>query len=349
MEHVLIGSQRYVFDALLLIGVALVAAIVILTGGSQDILALLALLVAASFRAMPSISRLVTFLNQAQYGAAPVAIVEAELNGFDVRGAADDSAPQIESLPRGVDPLLRVDQLRFAYASRSGYVLNDVSFDVLSGESIGIVGTTGSGKSTLLDILLGLLEPSAGSVLVHGLPISAARRAWQERIGYVPQETVLIDESVRANIALGYDANEIDERAVERAIRLASLNTFIASLAEGLDTIVGEHGVRLSGGQRQRIGLARALYRSPEVLILDEATSNLDMRTEAGIIESIEALRGSVTVLTVAHRMETVRRSDRILYLQDGRVHGIGSFEELESSSPAFRRFVASASRRVEE
>src|SRR5581483_6408496 len=190
-------------------------------------------------------------------------------------------------------------------------------------------GPTGSGKSTLLDLLLGILEPDSGSVLVDGTRLSDCREAWQRSIGYVPQDVYLVDDTLRANVALGWYGDEVDDERVREAVRLAELDKVVANLPQGLETRLGERGVRLSGGQRQRVGLARALYTRPSVLVLDEATSNLDQVTERQIVDTLTALQGGVTMIVVTHRVATVRNCDRVLYLDGGKVRALGSFEEV--------------------
>ena len=213
---------------------------------------------------------------------------------------------------------IRVTNVSFAYAGANSPALNNLSFSVGKGESIGLIGPSGSGKSTAIDVILGLLTPASGSVSVDGVDIQEELRRWQNQIGYVPQAIYLSDESLLRNVAFGIAAELIDPEAVDRAIRAAQLEEFVAGLPNGLETVVGERGVRLSGGQRQRIGIARALYHDPAVLVLDEATSALDSATERGVMEAVEALHGSKTILIVAHRLSTVENCDRILRLHEG-------------------------------
>src|SRR6185437_4448435 len=190
-------------------------------------------------------------------------------------------------------------------------------------------GSSGAGKSTLVDLILGLLTPSGGRIMVDGVDIQSNIRGWQDQIGYVPQMIYLTDDTLRRNVAFGLRDDEIDEEAVRRAIRSAQLEDFVASLSQGLETQVGERGVRLSGGQRQRIGIARALYHNPPVLVLDEATSSLDLATEQGVMDSVNALHGEKTVLIVAHRISTVSQCDRLYKLERGKVVREGSFESV--------------------
>jgi ABC-type multidrug transport system fused ATPase/permease subunit len=198
--------------------------------------------------------------------------------------------------------------------------LHDVSLSIPRGASIGFIGGSGAGKSTLVDVILGLLTPVAGAVLVDGIDIQTHTRGWQDQIGYVPQSVFLTDDTLRRNIAFGLPDKQIDDGAVRRALAAAQLDELVEQAPNGLDTFVGERGVRLSGGQRQRIGIARALYRDPAVLVLDEATSSLDTVTERGVMDAVRALRGEKTLLVVAHRLSTVEHCDRLLRLERGKV-----------------------------
>jgi len=224
---------------------------------------------------------------------------------------------------------INLSEISFSYQNAPMPALQGVSLVVKRGEAVGLVGPSGSGKSTLVDVLLGLLAPQSGEVNVDGKNIQDNLRSWQNQIGYVPQSIFLIDDSLRNNVAFGVSKSEIDEQAVRAAIRSAQLEEFVATLPNGLDTVVGERGVRLSGGQRQRIGIARALYHNPSVLVLDEATSSLDTETEHGVMQAVQALQGDKTVIIVAHRLSTVEYCDRLYRLEDSRIVDEGSFEEV--------------------
>jgi ABC-type multidrug transport system fused ATPase/permease subunit len=194
---------------------------------------------------------------------------------------------------------------------------------------VGIVGTSGAGKSTLVDVILGLLAPTSGRVTVDGVVIAGHLRGWQNIVGYVPQVIYLCDDTIRANVAFGVPADRIDDAALRRALQAAQLESFVADLPDGENTLVGERGVRLSGGQRQRIGIARALYHDPQVLVLDEATSALDTDTEKGVMEAVEALHGAKTLVVIAHRLSTVANCDLLYRLEKGRIEQAGSYAEV--------------------
>jgi ABC-type multidrug transport system fused ATPase/permease subunit len=215
---------------------------------------------------------------------------------------------------------IRLANVNFTYPSAAAPALRDLRLRISKGEAVGFVGPSGSGKSTLVDVVLGLLTPGTGQVLVDNKDIQGNLRAWQDQIGYVPQSIYLTDDTLRRNVAFGLPDREIDEAAVSRAVRAAQLEEFVEGLPKGLDTIVGERGIRLSGGQRQRIGIARALYHDPAVLVLDEATSALDTVTERDVMQAVSALHGNKTVLIVAHRLSTVANCDRLYRLEQGRI-----------------------------
>ena len=228
-------------------------------------------------------------------------------------------------------------QVSYSYPSAGRAALHDINLTIPKGRSIGVVGPTGAGKTTLIDLLLGLLRPTEGQVLVDGADIGDHLRSWQSRIGYVSQKPYLMDESVRQNIAFGVESPEIDDAKVMAAVRAAQLEDFVAALPRGLDTRVGEAGMRLSGGEHQRIATARALYRDPDILVFDEATSALDNATEQALSKALAGLRGTKTMIVIAHRLSTVRNCDELVLLVEGRISDIGSYDELAARNDHFR------------
>ena len=203
-----------------------------------------------------------------------------------------------------------------------------------------IVGPSGAGKSTLVDVLLGLHEPGSGRVTADGIDIASELSRWQRSIGLVPQDVYLLDDSLRANVAFGEPEGKIDETRLAEAIELAQLGELVAQLPDGLQTTVGDRGARLSGGQRQRLGVARALYLRPHLLVLDEATSALDNETERRITETIDSLHGRLTIVVVAHRLSTVRNCDRLIFLNEGTVESVGTFDEVRRDNTTFAALV---------
>jgi ABC-type multidrug transport system fused ATPase/permease subunit len=322
------GSLRYVLEAALVVGALLIVGTADLVGGRSAVLPAVGLVLAAAFRLLPALNQVLFLVNSVQYNAPAIDLVEEEIRTFgSIPIPSERSGAPVE--PHPLRDAVQLDGVTFRYPSRTDPAVRNVALTINAGESIGIVGPTGSGKSTLLDIILGLLEPNTGTVTIDGAPVAACREAWQRSIGYVPQDVYLADDTLRANVALGWRGRDIDDAAVEQAIRLAQLEDVVPDLPDGLDTRVGERGVRLSGGQRQRVGLARALYVKPTVLVLDEATSSLDTVTERRIVDTLAALEGRLTMVIVTHRIPTVRYCDRILYLEKGSGQVMGSYEEL--------------------
>lgn len=307
---------------------------------ADEILSIAAVYAAASFRLMPSLGR----LSQAAYHLRSSLPLLGEVAG--------DLAlrPTLPADPQSVTPLglhkdIVFDNVSYTYPGSGRASLNSVSFRIHRNESLGVVGPTGAGKTTLMELLLGLLQPSSGNILIDGTPLTAEHLpAWQASLGYVPQNLYLTEDSIRHNIAFGIDDNHIDEAAIHHAARLAQIENFInTNMPQGFNTPVGERGVRLSGGQRQRLGIARALYRKPQVLLLDEATAALDTATEAAVTEALRGLAGQKTIILIAHRLSTVRHCTNILALEDGTITGQGSFELMAANNSTVRRLLAAA------
>jgi len=264
-----------------------------------------------------------------------------------VRDIALLGEPQPSGATQGADrtrpsAMIGIEGVWHRYEGAPDHALKGIDIAIPVGTAVGLVGSTGAGKSTVVDVLLGLLIPERGGLTLDGHRLDAAElRRWRTQVGYVPQSIYLLDDTIRRNIALGIEDRDVDEAALEQAIRLAQLGRFIDRQPEGLDTIVGESGVRISGGERQRIGIARALYHDPAILILDEATSALDNTTERAVIEAVEGMKGERTVVMIAHRLSTVQGCETLYYLKDGRVEGSGDYEALRQGHREFREMAA--------
>lgn len=299
--------------ASLLLGVAAVLA----TGGNaQRLLPTIALFAMASVRLLPSISRIISSVARIAYYRPAVDVINRDLA---LPLSSDAKSVEVEN---GLTFSERIELLDigYTYPGAERPSLRGVTLSIPKGASVALMGPSGAGKTTLADILLGLLTPDQGQVLIDGRDIRDSLSAWQRHLGYIPQTIYLTDDSVRHNVAFGVPDADIDDQAVWVALRLAHLDDHVRSLPQGLDTVVGERGVKFSGGQRQRIGIARALYHDPEVLVLDEATSALDADTERSITEAIDQLAGAKTLIIIAHRPSTVEKCGIRFELRDGKL-----------------------------
>jgi ATP-binding cassette subfamily C protein len=306
-------------------------------GGEEQMAAaslpFLGLFAYAGLRMMPAMSSIVAAVNRIRYGQS---VAETIARNIEMIDAEAEDVPRVAAVPIQFQTAIELEGVGFTYEDGTE-VIRDLDLVIHRGESVGIVGATGAGKSTLLDLILGLLDPTAGRITIDGGDLRDDIRGWQAAIGLVPQSIYLLDDTIRRNVAFGIADSEIDDDAVAEAIALARLDDFIASLPQGLETTVGERGVRLSGGQRQRVAIARALYRRPQILIFDEGTASLDNLTEAELLRAIEGLRGERTIITVAHRLTTVQGCDRVILLADGVIVDQGGYDELRDRNRTFR------------
>jgi ABC-type multidrug transport system fused ATPase/permease subunit len=294
-----------------------------------DIIQYLAIFAVASFRIVPGASRLLSAFQTIKHMEPSVRLLLQEFDSKDNSYIKNNYLPKDLSTPLKFQKEINLTNLSFSYPIRKEFVLSKISMTIKKGDFVGIIGETGSGKSTLINLLIGLLKSSDGKVEVDGLNINSNLTKWYKKIGYVPQSVYLIDDTIRKNIAFGLREDDIDNDLVAKAIEKANLDEFVNNLPDGLETIVGEKGIRLSGGQQQRIGIARALYRDPEILILDEATSSLDEATEKKIMESIQFLKGKKTLIVITHRLITVKNCDKIYFIDKGNIIKQGSPKEI--------------------
>ncbi|CAA7613563.1 ABC-type multidrug transport system [Candidatus Terasakiella magnetica] len=328
---------RLSLEAVMMIGMIVVVLVMQRRGEGVDMLPRLALFAAAAFRLMPSVNRITQALTELRTSIAPLDALFADMPKASVEAGAFVSQPRLR-----LERDLVLEGVSFTYPGSEAPAVTGVDLTLARGDTIGLVGPSGAGKSTLVDILLGLLPPTEGRILLDGNPVPGG--GWHGTVGYVPQSIYITDDTVRRNVAFGIADDEIDDKALYRALAHARLDDFIATLPDGLDTRLDEDGVRLSGGQRQRIGIARALYHDPDVLMLDEATSALDPITERDITAAIRALHGAKTVVIIAHRLSTVRHCDRLLLVDGGRVADQGSFDDLAGRNASFQKLVAALS-----
>lgn len=311
---------KYVIEAGSMTGMLLALILKMYYGQQNDFqtfIPQLGVFAVAAFRLMPSVGR----INE-HYNAILAALPSVDVIHRFVHEVEDVDANQNSEVNRDwkMQDALHIKHVSYAYPNVEENVLDDISFDIRKGQTVALIGSSGAGKSTMVDVILGLLTPQKGVICADDMNIMKNLRTWQKEVGYIPQTIYLSDDTIRNNIAFGVPAEEISDEAVSRAAERAQLTEFLESLSDGLDTVVGDRGVRLSGGQRQRIGIARALYHDPEVLFLDEATSALDNDTETAVMEAIDGLHGEKTMIIIAHRLTTIRNADVIFEVQDGRM-----------------------------
>ena len=271
-----------------------------------------------AMRLLPSVNKISSYISTLLYSRAFVESVFTErqrMLAIAKRKSEENTISEIT-----FDKNISVEELSFSYDEGEENVIDDVSFEIWKNTSVAFIGPSGAGKTTMVDIMLGVLKPQKGAVKVDGSNIADCMDAWHKKVGYIPQNIYLMDESLRKNIAFGVPEDEIDDEKVWKVLREAQLESVVKEMDEKLDTVIGEMGVRLSGGQRQRIGIARALYRDPEILVLDEATSALDTETEKAVMEAIDSLHGRMTLIIIAHRLSTIKNCDVVYEVKEGKV-----------------------------
>lgn len=284
----------------------------------------LAVFAVAAFRLLPSVGKINGLLAEYHFYKARADFIYEDLQAVEeqikIENMQKEGCKAEEPSPLRFCKALEISKLSFGYPGSSRRILDEVSLSIAQGESVGIVGPSGAGKTTFVDLLLGLLRPQEGDICVDQVSIYERPNAWYQLLGYVPQSIYLADDTIKKNIAFGIPEEEIDSARVIEVIEQAQLLEVVNGLEQGMDTLIGDRGIRLSGGQRQRIGIARALYHRPRLLVLDEATSSLDTETEEAVMQAIEALHGKITMLVVAHRISTLRSCDHVYRVCDGKI-----------------------------
>jgi ATPase subunit of ABC transporter with duplicated ATPase domains len=330
--------SKYVMELAMVFGALIISAIQFSTQTASHSIAVLAIFLAASTRIAPAVLRV-------QQGA------------LSIRGSIATAKPTLELIEElGTEPLLenfedpldlihegfnseiQITGLTLTYPGKKLPAVKGINLNVSNGSIVAIVGASGAGKTTLVDLLLGVLDPDEGEVSISGCTPLEAIKKWPGAISYVPQDVVTMNGTIRQNVAMGFPYDAASDELVKNALRIAQLDDFVSTMPQGMDTHVGDRGTKISGGQRQRLGIARAMFTSPELLILDEATSALDGETESNISDAIQAMRGQVTVLMIAHRLSTVRHADVVVYMEDGRIVATGTFDEVRESVSDFDR-----------
>jgi ATP-binding cassette, subfamily B, bacterial PglK len=329
--QILSTAPRYILEYILVLFIVLMVLVSIYTGSDMQVMAsTLSVFAVAALRLMPIANTFSNGISQLRFGRNTTALLYADLMNSDKHNPyiIDTSKVNIKEFES-----LDLKSVSFTYANTERKVLNDISISINAGESIGLIGLTGSGKTTLINVMLGLLQPTSGAICVNDLPLDSNIDILMKNSAYLPQNIFLIDDTLRRNIALGLNDDDVDEDKMQLVLIQARLAEFIKNLPSGLNTQVGECGIRLSGGQCQRVALARALYHERSVLVMDESTSALDNETEREIIEQIKRLKRKKTMIIIAHRLTTVQHCDRIYRLDEGRLEGLGTYESMVENS----------------
>ena len=336
-----IGTIPRLWVETLFISSVVISILYVLASGnpSSDFFSILAVFLVAAIRLMPSVARILMAFNTIRGGTYPVETIYNDLKAL--AGPSNDEE---------LDPLndqriifnkhIELENVSYSYPNMKTTAAHDINLAISKGESIGLVGPSGAGKTTLVDLILGLIKPTQGCISVDGQDVTLHTRAWQRSLSYVPQSVYLLDASIRKNVAFNVPDDEIDDDKVWMSLEVAQLASVVRNLPDGLDTLTGDRGTRLSGGQKQRIGIARAIYNDSDVLILDEATSSLDSQAELEVSQAIENISTTKTMIIIAHRLSTLRKCNRLIYIDDGKIIDSGSFDELYAKNASFKNLV---------
>ncbi len=331
--------SKYTVEIAVVVGALLISVFQFLRFDASHAAAVLGIFMAASTRIAPAVLRIqqgAVSIKSAIGIANPTLKLIDDLEKNSTTHLWNSSVQPLDTSHIGFKPRVRVDQVSFKYPNKEVAALSNISFEVVEGETLGIVGTSGAGKTTLIDVMLGILPIEQGFISISGLIPGRAIEEWPGAISYVPQDVMISNGTIRSNVSMGFSPDEFNDDLIWQALRLASLEDFVASLPDGLNQIVGDRGSQLSGGQRQRLGIARAMFTKPKLIVLDEATSSLDSQTELDFSDSINAIKGEVTIVIVAHRLSTIRECDNVIYMKQGEIRAKGSFDHVRNSVPEF-------------
>ena len=330
--------SKYVIELTVVIGLLGISAAQFALQDAAHAVAVLSVFIAASTRIAPAVLRVqqgAITIKSSLGGAAPtLELVESLSNVSQLEVVSD----YVETAHPGFNSSVQASNLTITYPAKSAPAVVGASFTISEGRSVAIVGASGAGKTTLVDVLLGVLTPDSGKVRISGHEPLEAIGKWPGAISYVPQDILITQGTIRENVAMGFPTDSYVDELVWDALKIAQLDGFVRRLHQGLDSLVGDRGVKISGGQRQRLGIARAMFTKPKLLVLDEATSSLDGQTESDVSDAISALHGKVTVIMIAHRLSTVRNADTVIYMDEGTIKAVGTFDEVRSVVPDFDR-----------
>lgn len=321
VNELIAALPKYIVETVAMVGLVFAIIIKLLFGHGalETFIPQIAVFAVAAFRLLPSVGRVNAYINSIMYNKASLDMIYDDLKEIDSEPVQEiewQGKKEKWIFTKGVT----VEHVSYHYPDSDVEVLHDISLEIPKGKTVALIGPSGAGKTTLADIILGLLPPVLGVVRMDQHNVYENLRSWREKLGYIPQSIYLSDDTIRNNVAFGIYEAQIDDNAIWKALEKAQLKEFVQGLENGLDTYVGDRGVRLSGGQRQRIGIARALYHDPEILVLDEATSALDSSTEQAVMESIESLQGLKTMIIIAHRLTTIKNADLVYEVSGGNV-----------------------------
>lgn len=296
---------------------AMIVRIVVVKSDISSFVKTLSIFAFAAFRMLPSFNKITGYISAIMFNKPSIDAVYKDLKEIEkLQKQRIIDKQDTENII--LNNIIALNNLSFHYPESDKWVLKNACLEIKKNTSVALIGTSGAGKTTAADLILGILKPQEGTITVDGIDITKGMSSWHENIGYIPQTIYLMDDTIRANVAFGIPESEIDDNAINKAMKEAQLDAFVHSLPDGSSTMIGDRGVKLSGGQRQRIGIARALYRNPNVLILDEATSALDTETEKEVMAAIDGLHGTRTLIVIAHRLSTIKKCDKIYEVRDG-------------------------------
>jgi len=328
--------SKYVIEVTVVLGSLAIAALQFVVNDAAHAIAVLSVFTAASTRIAPAVLRLQQGAVTVKSNIGPASPSLDLVEEFAKLQSEESVIDRLTFSHDGFSAQIELKNLNLTYPTKTIPAVNGVNLIIQPGEVVAFVGPSGAGKTSVIDLILGVLEPDSGAATIQGLKPLEAIRKWPGAIGYVPQDVMISNGTIKENVSLGFSATEFIDEDIWKALDVAQLSGFVRELPEGLNTKVGDRGTKLSGGQRQRLGIARAMFTRPKLLVLDEATSSLDGSTEASITDAVHNLKGGVTIVMIAHRLSTVKESDTIFYMSEGHLRKFGTFEEVRNAIPDF-------------